>query len=267
MNWNIIRHELFVNRKTLLIWTAIIAGLVAMFASFTPMIIESGEDFAKLLESYPKALLDAFNFDANAFTSFEGWMASEPYLFLALLLSIFAASLAFTAVSREVDQKTGEFLFILPAGRRTIFYSKVFAHFVQITLAFVVSSTMALLMGRAVGEISNLAGLLWMLVSAYLTTLGVAGLGYALTPFINGERTAFSAGAGFVVLSFLLKSLAGMAESIRWMAELSIFQAFDSNQILTETALPLGASLLMLGMFAAGAIIGAEALARKNLSM
>ncbi len=41
MNWSILRNELYLNRRTLLVWIIVLAGLMALFAGFTGMVLES----------------------------------------------------------------------------------------------------------------------------------------------------------------------------------------------------------------------------------
>ena len=72
LKWSILRHELYLNRKTLLVWVLVMAGLMAIFAGFAGMVIESSEDLLVVLKAYPKALLDAFNFSTMSFASPEG---------------------------------------------------------------------------------------------------------------------------------------------------------------------------------------------------
>lgn len=266
MSFNIIRHEWFINRKSTLVWVAMIGGFLAMFAGFTSF-ITGNDQLGELLKSYPKALLDAFNFSPEAFSSFEGWMGSEPYAFFVLLLGIYAAVMASATIAREVDQKTGEFLFILPSNRRSIFYSKVVAQFALITVVFVVSLALGLIVGRAVAVVNNLGGLLLLFLSAYLIALASAGVGYAVTSLVNGERTALSVGIGFVVLTFLLNGLAGLDKAVSWLADFSVQHAFNGTRILAEKALPWPGVLVCLGIYAVGMVLGAELLARKNLSM
>ncbi len=259
-------EEIHLRRIGFLIWTAIIAGFVAMFAAYGEIIVRNAKDFAELFAKYPKGMMEAFNFQAALLTSYEGWMATEPVIFFALLLSIYAGMLASSTVAREIDQKTGEFLFSLPAARRRIYHAKAAAHFIQFTLAAVFSVALALSIGEAMMGIRNASGLILNYLAAYLTALASAGVGYALTSFTESERVALSGSVGFVVLSFLFNSFAGMDKSLRWLADLSIFHAFDASRILAEKTLPWTGVLLMLAIGAAGFFVGREALVRKDLT-
>ena len=63
-------------------------------------------------------------------------MGSEPYVFYVLLLSIFGILQAPGSISKELDQRTGEFLFSQPVSRPRIFLSKVPSGLTQLTVLF-----------------------------------------------------------------------------------------------------------------------------------
>ncbi|MGE5599797.1 MAG: ABC transporter permease subunit [Bacteroidota bacterium] len=258
-------EELYLRRFGFLIWFLVIAGFVAIFASYGKIMVNN-KDLTEFFDQYPQQLMDAFNFDAELLTTYEGWMATEPYMFFALLLCIYAAMLASSTVAREVDQKTGEFLFSLPAERRRIYDAKAASHLVQYTLVGAASVLLAALIGEAVMGLENASGLVLNYLAAYLAALASAGIGYAITSFVDSERIALSGSIGFVVLSFLLNSFANLDKSIRWLAKLSIFHAFDPGTILAERTLPAGGVLLMLAICLGGFFLGREALARKDLT-
>ena len=113
---NIYLGEMRLTRRSFIGFGLALVAVLVTFAAFTDLII-SNEDLAGLLESYPQALLDAFNFDIAAFTSFEGWMGSEPYVFYVLLLSIFGILQSLGSISKELDKRTWEFLFSQPVSR------------------------------------------------------------------------------------------------------------------------------------------------------
>lgn len=267
MNWSILRHELYLNRKTLLVWILVMAGLMALFAGFTSMVIESNEDLIVVLEAYPKAFLDAFNFNAMSFTSPEGWIATEPYLFFVLLLACFGAVMAGTSISSEVDKKTGEFLFAIPATRRSIYYTKALSHFLMLTVVFIFGAAAAFVVVATSAELTNAAGLLLVLFTAYFVSLAAGGVGYLITSLIDNEKNAMFIGIGFVLVSFFFKTIAAFSESLQWMGNLSIFQAFDPNAILASRSLPFWGIAILLAIYAVGLVAGGEILVRKNLTM
>ena len=72
-------------------------------------------------------------------------------------------------------------------------------------------------------------------------------------------------GLGFVMLSFLLNSLAGLDESVSWLADLSVFHTLNPSAILAGRALPLVGSLVTVGMWLVGIVAATAILDRKNL--
>lgn len=267
LKWSILRHELYLNRMTLLVWVLVMAGLMAIFAGFAGMVIESSEDLLVVLKAYPKALLDAFNFSTMSFASPEGWIASEPYLFLALLSACFAAVMAGSTVSREIDKKTGEFLFALPVTRRSIYYTKALSHLIMLTVVVILGAAAAYGVVAAGFELTNAGGLLLVLLSAYPVSLAAGGVGYLVTSLVDSEKNAMFIGIGFVLVSLFLKTMAAFGKSLEWLGNFSIFEAFDSNAILASGSLPVLGIVILVAIYVVGLIVGGEILVRKNLTM
>lgn len=263
---SLLKHELYLGRKNLFTWTVIIAGLMAIFTVSTTMVLDN-EGIVELLENYPQALLDSFNINLESFTTFEGWMASEPYVFLVMLLGSFAIALSATSICREIDQRTGEFLFVTPLSRKTIFWAKAAAHFMQITFVFLIICAVVFLVGSAICEVANPTGLWLVLLSAYFIVLAATGIGYIISCLLDNERTALSLGVGFVLLSFLFKTLSGMDGFIGSLSKLSLLKLFDVFSILEQNAFAASSLALTLGFYFLGLVVGSEILARKNLQI
>lgn len=259
-----IKHELYINRKTLLVWTCIVASFSGLFAAFTD-VIAGNEAMVDLVKNYPKALLDAFNFNIDSLDTFEGWMSTEPQMFFNLLLASFAALLAGTCIAKELDSRTGEFLFTTPGNRREIFLAKVIANFIQVLIVLLATSALTVGIGLVVSDITNMTGLLAMLTSAFIIALAASGVGYIITALYASDRSALSTSVGFVILSFLLNSLASLDKAISWLADLSIFNAFGPSDILEAQTLPLTASLIMIGIWIFGTVLGMEIVHRKDI--
>jgi ABC-type transport system involved in multi-copper enzyme maturation permease subunit len=263
---SLFQHELHLSRKTFVTWLGIIAGLMIIFASTSSMLLDNDE-MAELLKSYPPALLESFNINPESFITFEGWMSSEPYIFLNLLLGIFAILLSAASVSREIDDRTGEFLFTVPLSRRKIFLVKAASHLLQLSIVFAIAVAAAFLTGQTIAEIKNASGLFLIFLSAYFISLACMGIGYLLTCLIDDERTALSLGVGYVLLSFLFNMLAGLKGFVGELANVSIFRLFDVSVILEKTALSPLSVAITLGLYLLGLIAAGEILARKNLAI
>ncbi|NBI30402.1 ABC transporter permease subunit [Chengkuizengella marina] len=266
MKTNLIRNELFLNRRSFLISGAVILLFSAMFAGMADMYL-SNELMVELLKTMPQGLLDAFGMDAELMTTFEGWMAGEPFMFTVLLLGAFSGIWAASSISKEKDQQTGEFLFTLPYSRTSIFLHKVLAQFIQITIISIVNLLIVLLFGALFSDIDSVKTIMLLMLGAYFISLAFAGVGYAITSILSSERAAISLGVGIVLVSFLLNMLSSLNEELNWMADFSLFSVFETKQIVLESSLTMPGILITLGIYFVGIILGNIIFVRRDITM
>ncbi|WP_274364444.1 ABC transporter permease subunit [Paenibacillus thermotolerans] len=264
MKLNLIKHEMLQNRRGWFIGALVIVGFLALLSSFADLYIDN-EEMTKVIESFPPALLEGFGIDPSAFGSFEGFLSGQPYTFFVLLLGVFGAIWASTAIAKERDRETDEFLFSLPYSRASIYLSKAFAHWLQVTAIYIVSAAVVVAIGFTATEMSDPAAVLLILTGGYLISLAFSGIGFAVTVLLRTERDAMTAGIGLVIVSFLLNMLAGMDESIRWLSGLSLFQAYDSGAVISDGALTWGGTATTVMIYIIGLIIGLILLKRQDI--
>lgn len=257
-------NELYRSRKSLLINSIVLALLMAVFAGFSDMV--AGADFASLLRSYPESMLKAFNIDPDVIGTFEGWMAGEPYVMYVLILGILAAMMGSSTVAKELDQHTSEAVFTLPISRRALFLSKAASHLVLITVFALLSVASGLITGLVTADVADPGRVALMFAAGYLLSLAFAGVGYAVTSFLDSDRTAMSLSIGFVLVSFALNAVAEMGESIRWLANGSLFHLLDVTVIARGDGLPLLGSLIAALIYLAGLVGGVIVFTRRDIT-
>ncbi|HZG85173.1 ABC transporter permease subunit [Paenibacillus sp.] len=261
---NVIQLEWKLGRRGFATAAVVVLSFLAMFAGVADM-YTGNEELMKLVESYPPALLAAVGIDPAALTTFEGWMSTQPYTFYTLLMGVFGSMWAAASIAKERDRGTAEWLFSLPYGRAQIYFSKAAAHGLQVTAVYALGVAATLGVGYAAADVNEPGKVALLLTGGYLTALAFSGLGFALTALLRSERSAMGAAAGIVVVSFLLNMLDGLQGGIRRLAQLSLFQAFDSGDILAEGVLtPLGVGTT-LGIYIVGLLVGWAVLRRQDV--
>jgi ABC-2 type transport system permease protein len=143
---NIFLHELKAYRKSTIIWTVSLGLLVALFMLLYPAITKDVDEIKKLLEGYPEPVRKAIGMNLNTLFSILGFYC---YLltFITLCGAIQAMNLGTSIVSKEVREKTADFLMTKPVTRKQILTSKLLAAVVSLLITniiyFVVASSMA----------------------------------------------------------------------------------------------------------------------------
>lgn len=268
INGVVLRNELYMARRTIVAGTAGVVALMAVFGGLSGLIIESsiGDMIGQLIATLPPALLQAFNFDVSSLHSFEGWIASEPYTFFSLIVSMMAANWAAATVAREVDQGTAEAVVSLPIRRRALFLSTVASHVVMLTVMAAAAVVSALMAGALAVGVDYPGKVVALFSAGYLTALAFAGIGYAVSPFVDGERTATSIGAAVVLGTFVLDILSTLSDKLAWIARVSLFSLFDATTIVADGSLPLPSVGIALALFAGGVAVGVWRFQHKDIA-
>ena len=261
---NLVRNEWWVNRRNFVIALFIIVGFQVLFTGVSDIYLQN-DDIVKLMETIPSAMLEAFGMHPEQMTSFEGWMSSEPLLFYQMLFGGFAAVWGSQTIARERGNKTQDFLFTLPYTRTQIFLSRVLAHLVQMFVVFFIVMGSVYLFGSLFSTVGNPEAVLVMMLSGLLVAMAFAGIGYLFTTLVRTERAAMSISIGIVMVSFLLKMLSGLSESISWLSRWSLFNTFDSLRMATESHLSWTGVAICLLVYFLGIVIAAFLLRRQDI--
>lgn len=122
----LLRHEIKMNLKTLLIWTlsvgVLCAGCILLFKSLE-------ESMRGMADAYSDmgAFSAALGMDKLSVSTLEGFYGTEIALMFAVGGAMFAAMTGASMLSKEEEGHTCEFLLTLPMGRRTVIFGKYMA--------------------------------------------------------------------------------------------------------------------------------------------
>ncbi len=115
----LLKHELKINLKTLIIWTSCVGliclGCILLFDS----IEESMEEMAGMF-SQMGAFSEALGMDKVSISTLKGYYATEIALMYAIGGGMFAAMTGACMLAKEEEGHTAEFLNTLPFGRNYI---------------------------------------------------------------------------------------------------------------------------------------------------
>ncbi|MFD2612949.1 ABC transporter permease subunit [Paenibacillus gansuensis] len=265
MSWNLIRHELRQGRRGFVTAVAVTCILLILMLAKADAVV-GNSSMAEVLNSMPKSLLDAFGITPESFQSYEGYFASQAYIYIVLVAGSFAASWAITGIVKERDRGTGEFLFSLPYRRSHVFLSKAGAHFLMITAVYAMAGVIAVGLGKASAGLEHPMAIIQMVAAGYLLSLAFAGSGYALTSALSSERAAGGIGIGIVIASYLLTLMNGAGDLLKTAAKASPFKLFDAPAIARGADLTLTGVLVTLGIYAAGLLIGLLIIQRRDIT-
>ena len=237
---NIYLHELKANRKFVFTWLVIILGFAGLMTFMYISISQDIEVFKKILSNYPENLRKAFGINIDLFGSALGYYSSFVLTIMLLCSSIEAIILGISILSKEIREKTADFLYTKPVSRNQIITSKILASF---TLLIASNMIFIICLFFALTSISNVSLDLGKFILISLIPLFIQSIFFSLGIFISAVMPKIKAvlpiSMGITFGFYVLSSFAD--EKLRILMP---FKYFDTNYILNNSKYELNYSIL-----------------------
>ncbi len=244
---NIYLRELRANLKSLVIWS-VIMSLFVLISTTKFAAYHENPELLQILDSMPKALLDAFSFQAFNLTTLAGFFG-VMFVYFALMGAIAAAMWGSDVISKEERDKTVEFALVLPVTRNRVVTAKALAAltyclaFVLLTWGLSLAAVRQYHPDRAFLDFLALEMQAMFLIELVFLALGLL-LGCAMKQYRRSGSTAL----GIILLMYFLSVIQGMHEKLDFLKYLTPFKYFDSAALLHEGRLDGTYLLLTAGI-------------------
>lgn len=130
-------HEIKAYRKSTFVWTLSLIAIVVLFMSMFPAISRDIIEFQKLLEGFPEPVRKALGLEVENFGTILGFY-SYMFVYITLCGAIQAMHIGTSIVSKEVRDKTADFLLTKPVSRTKILTAKLLAALTTIVMTNIV---------------------------------------------------------------------------------------------------------------------------------
>ena len=228
---NIFLHELKANRKSTIIWTLSLVAVVVLFMALFPSIAKDSDAFKKVLENYPEALRKAIGLSIESITSLLGFY-SYVFAYVVLCGSIQAMNLGTSILSKEVREKTADFLLTKPVTRTQIVTAKLLSAFVSLILSNLVFIAAAWVTLQAVkeGPFDTTVFLLLSLTAFFVECMFLA-LGIVVSVMVPKVKSVLPLSLG-TVFGFFIINMFGSVIGEKTVRYLTPFKYYDSAYII-----------------------------------
>lgn len=241
---NILLYELKAYRKSTFIWTGALVVLVILFMSMFPSISKEIDEFKKLLEGFPEGVRRALGIQVDSIGSLNGYY-SYVFLYITLCGSIQAMNLGISISSKEIREKTADFLLTKPVTRTKILSSKILAALTSLLFTNIVYLSAAIIVANVV-KVEEFSLYVFLLISLTLlfTQLIMFAIGIIIAVVFPKVKSVITLSLGVVFSFFLIGMVAAAEEATRYF---SPFKYFDYSYIMNHEGYEL--SFLILGLF------------------
>jgi ABC-2 type transport system permease protein len=232
---SIIKWNFWQRRISTIWWSVGIAFFMFINMIFYPSFKDQAAELQKSFESMPDAAIQFIGGSTDFFSPI-GYVNSQIFfLTLPLILVILAISLGSRLLASEETDKTIESIMSRPISRTNFLISKAAVGEIILLLVTFVSWATVVVVAKVVGLDVSILRLTEATLVCFLFVYLCGAVAYMMTA-IGKAKGASIAVATFVAFGgYILTSLAGTVEWLKWPAKLFPFEYYQSEAILRGT--------------------------------
>jgi ABC-2 type transport system permease protein len=244
---NIFLRELKASLKSLLIWSGVMLLLILIGASKFSAYYNDPSMLA-ILDSFPKAVLDAMSLRAFNLTTLEGFFGLM-FIYFGLMGAIAAAMWGSDMISKEERDKTVEFALVLPVSRSRVVTAKALAAaanavlFVLVTWGGCIAAAQSFDPTPAFHDFLKLEMAAMLMIEMIFLAVGLL-LGCAMKRYKLSGSTAI----GIILTTYFLSIASGMQENLEFLRYFTPFKYFDAAEIYRTMRIDSTFLLLSVGI-------------------
>jgi ABC-2 type transport system permease protein len=234
MSTVVLRWALSRQRRSLAVWSVVLALVCTVYAGFYPLMGDT-LDLESLIASLPEEFNVALGYDRIGTAA--GYLESTVYGLLgAILMLVFGLGLAARTLAGEEESGESELETSAPVTRRSVLVQRHLALVIQVVvLGAVVAATVTTIV--VVGDIDvSIANVLVVSASLALLVVAMASVAFAVGAATGRRALALGVGAGVAVASFVADAVLPLLDVPAWALRVSPFSWYLGAEPLTAGA-------------------------------
>lgn len=248
---NIYLHELKVNIKFVLIWLMIMLILVGIMMTMYISFSEDIDAFKQILTNYPENLRKAFGISIDKLGSVLGYYSSFVLTIVVVCNAVEAMILGMSILSKEIREKTADFLYTKPISRRNIITSKLLASFTLLGFCNLIYTTgLYFLLIFISSESFAFNTFILLALIPFIIQLVFFSLGILASAIMSKVKAVLPISMGIVFGFYILSSFAD--EKLRVLMP---FKYFDTRYILDNSKYEIKYTILTFAIIAISTVL------------
>lgn len=264
--FEITRFELYRRGRGMVYISIALLAYSGLVIGIYPSIEEAGADLESFIEAMPPELREGFVGDVSSYTTIEGFLSTEMYQFMMLLiLGMYFAYAAASTIAREVDDGSIDLLLVHPISRTRFVVGKYLSLF---PVMVVVNAVMFLGTWGGVewiGESIDLLDLFALHAFSIPYLLACASVGVVVSVVFGSKRKAQIVAAGTIFGMFLLHTVT-INRKFEWLGDLTFARYYDPQDILVNAEYDWTGSAMLVIAAVVFVIVGSEYFEREDIS-
>ena len=233
-----IKREFKVNFKNFMIWLLILIIMFLVVYLIYPHIItdDTMKSMDELMKVFPEEVLKAFNMDMTSIETAYGWLKTEGFMFVLLVVGFYSSMLGGNIVLKEESEKTIEYLGSLPVKRSSIMTNKIIVsiiYIISIVVILGIFNYVALLIS---GDFDHKQFIL-LSVTPIFIGLPLFAINLFISTFLHKTKKIIGISLGIVFISYLLNILSELSSNVEFIKYFSIYTLADTRNVITDIAI------------------------------
>lgn len=232
------KRELKVNFKSFIIWNIILLSIFLLVYLMYPSIVSSNniDMINELIKVFPEEVLIAFNMDISSMDSAFGWLKSEGFVFVLLIIGCYAGILGSNILLKEESDKTIEYLNSLPIKRNDIVKTKAITGLIYIFLMIIILGIFNYIGLLFSGDFNKKQYLLLSITPIFSSTV-IYFLCLFLSTFTHKTKKMLGLSLAIVMISYILQTLSAMSETVEFLKYFSVFTLADIRNVILNISI------------------------------
>lgn len=250
MNMNVFQREMKTNFKSFMIWAVILIGMFSAIFLMYPSIVNSEniEMLDEMMKLFPEDVLKAFNMDISTLDSAYGWLKSEGFVFILLIVGCYSGILGSHILLKEESDKTIEYLNSLPIKRRQIVMSKVIVGIVYIILLVAVVTIFNYL-SITVNDDINKTEFFALSMTPLFSGLVIYAVCMFLSTFAHKTKKMLGVSLGIVFVSYIMQVISQLSDKVEFIKYFSVYTLSDVRNVIESASIDpmmVGISIVLI---------------------
>ena len=236
-----LKRELKINFKSFIIWLSILIIMFLVVFLVYPYIItdETMKSMDELMQIFPEELLKAFNMDMTSISTAYGWLKSEGFMFVLLIVGFYSSILGGSILLKEENDKTIEYLGSLPIKRSKIITNKIIISIFYIIIMVLILGLFNYL-ALSISETFDHKQFILLSITPIFIGLPLFAINLFMSTFLHKTKKVIGISLGMVFIFYLLNVLSELSSNIEFIKYLSIYTLADVRNVITNISINLG---------------------------
>ena len=242
-----LKREFKVNFKSFIIWLSILVIMFLVVFLVYPYIVtdDTMKSMDELMKVFPPELLKAFNMDMSSISTAYGWLKTEGFMFVLLVIGFYSSILGGNILLKEESDKTIEYLGSLPIKRKNILNNKILVsiiYIISITILLLVFNYIALLIS---GDFSQ-KQFIMLSLTPILIGLPLFSINLFISTFMHKTKKTVGISLGMVFIFYLFNVLSELSSNVEFLKYFSIYTLADTREVISTSKISISNVIISL---------------------